>query len=639
MKKRILAILAIIIILTILLIPQVVLADTTLTVYPTADAYIGKSVANENYGTNTVATLSNSATYAKRLVLKFSTTDVPAGATITSATLSVYIPAYDGGEAYVNVLCQRMTRDWTEGTGGTTDVSWNHYTGTSHWTAAGGDVTTTDQASTTNPNDPAWMSFDVKALTQDAIANRSNVLNVQIKYETESGDASDPLIRLREYTGTSYDPKLVIVYALPVLAVSTLAASSVSYATATLNGNITVIGTGNATIRGFQYGKTSGALNLDTHEHGSYGVGTYSLAVDSLDANTKYYFQAYATDSVSTYYGTELDFDTLAYTAPTLDLLTIGTATEATAVLNGNITGVDGDNATVRGVAYGEVSGAPNLDSHTHGSYGVGNYSVSLSGLDYDTLYFYKFYATNAGGTGYSAEGNFTTLLPLCLEPGNLTATQTGVGNITITWDMGLYAEDTIIRIGEDICPGNITDGYLVYNGNGTTATYSGLSLGMHEYCIRAWSSNNTGNSTGYTEVKIGGTGMTALGNIILLGILMFASLACTISAYAFRKPPVAFLGAGLWALLGFFAFTLSTSISPIQITDIYMGLFWLSMMMTIVSMFEPAIMKAPSIDEPEPEAELSQADQMKAEYASMQKEMGVGIFTARRKRRRLPRL
>jgi hypothetical protein len=229
--------------------------------------------------------------------------------------------------------------------------------------------------------------------------------------------------------------------------------------------------------------------------------------------------------------------------------------------------------------------------------------------------------------------------LPLCFAPGNLTATQTGVGNITITWDMGLYAEDTIIRISEDSCPGNITDGYLVYDGNETTATYSGLSLGMHEYCIRAWSSNDTGNSTGYAEVSIGGTGMTALGNIILLGILMFASLACTIAAYGFRKAPIAYLGAGLWALLGFFAFTLSTSLSPIQITDIYMGLFWLAIAMVIVSIFEPMVMKAPSIDEIEPEAELSSADQMKAEYAAMQKEMGVGIFSPRRKKRRLPRL
>jgi hypothetical protein len=70
------------------------------------------------------------------------------------------------------------------------------------------------------------------------------------------------------------------------------------------------------------------------------------------------------------------------------------------------------------------------------------------------------------------------------------------------------------------------------------------------------------------------------------------------------------------------------------------MAIFWVGIAMVIVSVFEPVIMKAPSIDEAEPiVAERSQADEMRAEYEAMQKEMGVGIFKPRaRKHRRLPK-
>jgi len=226
--------------------------------------------------------------------------------------------------------------------------------------------------------------------------------------------------------------------------------------------------------------------------------------------------------------------------------------------------------------------------------------------------------------------------------PGNFTVTYVNDYQVDTSWTIPAGGNNTMVRGAVGRYPTSMTDGYLVYLGNGTFASDTGVSLDETAALVyyRAWTQNNAGIwSALYAEGNIGGTGMTALGNIILLGILMFASLTCTIAAYGFRKASIAYLGTGLWALLGFFAFTLSTSLSPIQITDIYMGLFWLTIAMVIVSIFEPMIMKAPSIDEVEPEAELSSADQMKAEYAAMQKEMGVGIFSPRHKKRRLPRL
>lgn len=142
----------------------------------------------------------------------------------------------------------------------------------------------------------------------------------------------------------------VNIVALPT--VTTQAATGVSYTNATLHGNITATGNANPSVRGFQYGKVSGALNLDTHEDGDYGTGTFSLGVGSLDTSTLYYFRAYATNIVGTGYGSEGNFTTPAYTSPTLTAQVATDKSYTSATLNGNITSIDGINATVRGFEY-----------------------------------------------------------------------------------------------------------------------------------------------------------------------------------------------------------------------------------------------------------------------------------------------
>jgi len=444
-----------------------------------------------------------------------------------------------------------------------------------------------------------------------------------------------------------YNIKHAYLQEIVVPTVTTQAADNISYLSATLHGNVTATGGASPTIRGFKYGKTSGALDLDWHEHGTFIAETFSWATgNTLDDDDTYYFQAYATNSAGTGNGTELTFDTLAYVPPTVGSMSSTVNSGCSVTLLGNVTAIGGLTIDERGFEWGLLPGVYTYEWHEHGSWGVGNFTytwtsadddttyywratavndgllrgngteenftsdavpapivvtilpatdigittaiahgnitdygdpcehidirgfewglvsgiytgnetevgwfalgtfdLTITGLPFGTLIFYRAHAFNAHLVGYGAEGNFTTILPLPLPPGNLTATQTGVGNITITWDMGLYAEDTIIMIGEDTCPGNITDGYLVYNGNGTTATYSGLSLGMHEYCIRAWSSNDTGNSTTYAEEKIGGDSMTMVG-CILIGLL---ALACMALGFHFRQGAFMFGGVVFW--------------------------------------------------------------------------------------------
>lgn len=98
----------------------------------------------------------------------------------------------------------------------------------------------------------------------------------------------------------------------PVL--TTSAASSVTAASATLNGEITSDGGGAVTARGFVYSSSDPTPTLGeggvTDQSSGTGTGTFNASVSSLSPNTIYYYQAYATNSSGTSYGGVISFTT-----------------------------------------------------------------------------------------------------------------------------------------------------------------------------------------------------------------------------------------------------------------------------------------------------------------------------------------
>ncbi len=97
---------------------------------------------------------------------------------------------------------------------------------------------------------------------------------------------------------------------------STTAASNITSTTATLNGNITSDGGATITARGFVYATSNTDLIIENTAADTVIVsgttGTFNSAITSLTAGTKYYYRAYATNSVDTSYGGEQSFTTEA---------------------------------------------------------------------------------------------------------------------------------------------------------------------------------------------------------------------------------------------------------------------------------------------------------------------------------------
>jgi len=110
------------------------------------------------------------------------------------------------------------------------------------------------------------------------------------------------------------------------------------------------------------------------------------------------------------------------------------------------------------------VTGPTVDDSKTNDGDGLGTFTSSLEGLDDNTMYYVRAYATNSAGTGYGDEVTFTTLQPLNRTwnvPGDyVVASYPGS-------ELGDWAPDASPQIKSGLSAPDNLEGY-VYMANAT---------------------------------------------------------------------------------------------------------------------------------------------------------------------------
>jgi hypothetical protein len=84
------------------------------------------------------------------------------------------------------------------------------------------------------------------------------------------------------------------------------------------------------------------------------------------------------------------------------------------AIGNGTITGIGGLNAYERGFCWSTSADPDIFDSKTveSGSFGVGSFTGTITGLTTGTTYHVRAYATNASGTSYGSDVTLTAGAP-----------------------------------------------------------------------------------------------------------------------------------------------------------------------------------------------------------------------------------
>jgi hypothetical protein len=94
--------------------------------------------------------------------------------------------------------------------------------------------------------------------------------------------------------------------------VSTAALSNISQTTATGGGEVTDDGGADVTARGVCWNTTQNPTIYDSHTSDGTGTGAFVSNLTGLTPNTAYFVRAYATNSVGTAYGNEVNFTTLS---------------------------------------------------------------------------------------------------------------------------------------------------------------------------------------------------------------------------------------------------------------------------------------------------------------------------------------
>ncbi|MFH1230971.1 MAG: hypothetical protein V1709_05680, partial [Planctomycetota bacterium] len=193
----------------------------------------------------------------------------------------------------------------------------------------------------------------------------------------------------------------------------TVAASDISYNSATLNG--TVNPNGFATTAYFNYGLTTSYTVTTTEK--TMGSGTSNVAINediSVSASSPYNFRVVGTNANGTTYGTNLTFDSGATpgSAPTCTTDLATNVTYDSATLNGKVNPNQVD--TNAFFNYGLTTSY--TITTTAQSIGIGIISIAVAetvnGLTPNTPYYFRVGGTSTAGTRYGGNLTFNTGLP-----------------------------------------------------------------------------------------------------------------------------------------------------------------------------------------------------------------------------------
>jgi hypothetical protein len=209
--------------------------------------------------------------------------------------------------------------------------------------------------------------------------------------------------------GTAYSNDIIFTTDATFPSITTTTAHNTTRTTATSGGNITSNGGSAVTVSGVCWGTSHIPSVGGSHTSDGTGSGSFASTISGLLPSTLYYIRAYAVNGVGIGYGNELSFTTNPLVTPTVTTTAISSITESTATSGGNVIDDGGAPISSRGICWATTA-TPTIgnDKTTDGT-GSGIFTSSITGLNPETTYYVRSYATNSIGTAYGNQLSFTT--------------------------------------------------------------------------------------------------------------------------------------------------------------------------------------------------------------------------------------
>ena len=206
-------------------------------------------------------------------------------------------------------------------------------------------------------------------------------------------------------------------------------ASNITETSATFSGQI-ISPTCESTVtsQGFVYAKTT-LPKTDDYVIEINGENISSEA-NNLERNTIYYMRAFFVNPTGEYYGNEIEFTTaigeIDIATKTIENITINSA------MSGGIVNDDGDGTiTSKGICWSTSQNPTIDDSFIEDNTNNYNYNSEITGLQENTTYYVRAYATNENGITYGNEETFTTLSTIYRVNLEITGTTGNCGSST----------------------------------------------------------------------------------------------------------------------------------------------------------------------------------------------------------------
>ena len=208
--------------------------------------------------------------------------------------------------------------------------------------------------------------------------------------------------------GTGYGNELIFITQIDIPELSTSSVLDIEEDKVACGGENIFDGGSEILSKGLCWSVHSNPTIQDNFELCGEGDSDFVCDILNLNSNTTYYIRAFATNEEGTGYGNELSFKTLTGT-PTIETLQIVSLEAFDVRLEGNIINDGGFLITERGVCWGKFPNPTLSGNKVINGNGIGLFSIEISNLDPNSLYYARAYAINSQGVFFGDEISFTT--------------------------------------------------------------------------------------------------------------------------------------------------------------------------------------------------------------------------------------
>ena len=304
-------------------------------------------------------------------------------------------------------------------------------------------------------------------------------------------------------TGVAYGNQIIFTTPVPTTpSLTTTALSSITSVSVATGGSVINNGGAPITARGVVWDTLANPLVTKNRSINGSINNIFLDTIRGLAGSRLYYVRSYATNSVGTAYGNQLVFTTLTPMVPSVTIHPIDSITNISARSGGAISSDGGAAVLSKGIVWSTFPNPTISNAKTTNGSGVAPFVSQLTGLLGDSVYYVRAYATNAIGTGYSAQLSFTAiaavLASVTTTPVTSVTSNSAIsgGNVTASGGGVISARGVVWNTS----PTPTLSHFKTTNGVGTgtfTSNLTSLTSPGTTYYVRAYVTNNRGTAYG----------------------------------------------------------------------------------------------------------------------------------------------